>query len=386
MAQTLKTFVGDGSTTIYTFEFDYISKSFVEVLVDANAVGFTLTNTYQVTLDEAPAVGAVIIVRRNTSKDRLVDFVDGSVLVAADLNISALQAIHIASEADNKAAGSLLIDESGAYTAGFRRIADLGDPVESRDAVTKEWAETAMASELAQAINAANSAGVSEGISVAAAATTTQARDEAVAAASSASDDAVATAADRVATDADRVVTTADRIAAQAAQAATATSETNAGNSAATALAVATAFVPTGAVVSFASPTPPTGWIKADGTPVTASNPALRQFLIDAGSPYGSSGGDPLSPDLRAEVVRGWDDGRGVDTGRVFGSFQDHAIEQHQHSISGATVTTTNSTSIVDSGGNDSQLAYNAVGNIQNANAADETRMRNVALLYCIKT
>jgi len=92
MAQTLKTFVGDGSTTIYTFEFDYISKSFVEVLVDANAVGFTLTNTYQVTLDEAPAVGAVIIVRRNTSKDRLVDFVDGSVLVAADLNTFSLQA------------------------------------------------------------------------------------------------------------------------------------------------------------------------------------------------------------------------------------------------------------------------------------------------------
>lgn len=151
MANTIQTYVGDGTSTIYTFNFDYIKKDFVTVLVDGGPAGFTLTETYTVTLDEAPENGAVIIIQRQTDTARLVDFVDGSVLVAKDLNLSALQALHIAAEAYDKAAGSLLIDQTGAYTAGFRRLADLGDPTEDRDAVTKEWAETAMSSQLAAA-------------------------------------------------------------------------------------------------------------------------------------------------------------------------------------------------------------------------------------------
>lgn len=151
MAQTLETYVSDGSQTIYTFGFEYLQKSFVKVFVDGLEVGFTLSGTYQVTLDAAPAAGAVIVVRRVTDTVRLVDFVDGSVLVAKDLNVSAMQATHIAAEALDVAAGSLLINEAGDYTAGFRKIADLGDPTEPRDAVNKQWVETDANSSVVQA-------------------------------------------------------------------------------------------------------------------------------------------------------------------------------------------------------------------------------------------
>lgn len=89
--------------------------------------------------------------------------------------------------------------------------------------------------------------------------------------------------------------------------------------------------VPLGTIMHFAADTPPGGWLVCDGTPVTALYPDLRAFLVSAGSPYGTSGGNPRLPDLRGEFVRGWDGGRGVDTGRVFGSAQGDAVQDHSH-------------------------------------------------------
>ncbi|WP_336145552.1 phage tail protein, partial [Klebsiella pneumoniae] len=36
-------------------------------------------------------------------------------------------------------------------------------------------------------------------------------------------------------------------------------------------------------------------------------------------------------PNLRGEFVRGFDNGRGIDTSRVFGSAQSGAVESHNH-------------------------------------------------------
>lgn len=205
MAQTYETYVSDGSTTIYTFNFDYLKQSFVKVRVEGTEVGFTLSGTYQVTLDAAPTAGQVIVISRETDTDRLVDFVDGSVLIAKDLNTSALQATHIAAEALDKAAGSLLINEAGHYTAGFRKITEVGDPTDARDVVNKQWAETAMTSQLAQATAAKTAAETAE------------------------------TAAETA-----KTASEAARDAAQSSQTAAAASETNAGGSASTAATSAT--------------------------------------------------------------------------------------------------------------------------------------------------
>ena len=92
-------------------------------------------------------------------------------------------------------------------------------------------------------------------------------------------------------------------------------------------------MVPSGTVLYFAGSRAPAGWLKANGAAV--SRTAYAALFAAIGTTYGA--GDFLNtfnlPDLRGEFIRGWDDGRGVDTGRVFGSAQAHALQSHQHGL-----------------------------------------------------
>ncbi len=65
--------------------------------------------------------------------------------------------------------------------------------------------------------------------------------------------------------------------------------------------------LPVGVPVPWPSATPPAGWLKCNGATFTA---ALYPKLALA-YPSGKL------PDLRGEFIRGWDDGRGVDAGRI---------------------------------------------------------------------
>lgn len=89
--------------------------------------------------------------------------------------------------------------------------------------------------------------------------------------------------------------------------------------------------LPSGAVMYFAGQTAPAGWLKADGAAVSRTTYAALFAAI--GTTYGAGDGRNTFnlPDLRAEFVRGWDDGRGVDSGRAFGSAQGHAVANHYH-------------------------------------------------------
>lgn len=69
--------------------------------------------------------------------------------------------------------------------------------------------------------------------------------------------------------------------------------------------------VPVGVPLPWGSATPPAGWIKMNGQAINATTyPKLSAI-------YGSN-----LPDLRGEFLRGWDDGRGVDSGRAMLSAQ----------------------------------------------------------------
>jgi len=87
----------------------------------------------------------------------------------------------------------------------------------------------------------------------------------------------------------------------------------------------------TGAVAAFAMSYPPTGWLYCDGSALpTTSYPNLFariQYL------YGGGGGTFNLPDLRGVFVRGIDYGRGLDPSRGFGTFQDHAFGSHSHGV-----------------------------------------------------
>ena len=74
--------------------------------------------------------------------------------------------------------------------------------------------------------------------------------------------------------------------------------------------------LPVGVPVPWPSATPPTGWLKCNGAAFSAEEyPVLAKAY-------------PTNklPDLRGEFIRGWDDGRGVDTGRGILSAQGDAI------------------------------------------------------------
>lgn len=155
MALSYEQFFGTGSQTLFTFAFDYLSRSHVKVSVDGVAVPFTWAGIYTIQLVSPAAANAVVEVRRTTPRDkRLVSFTDGSTLVATDMNTSTLQAFFLSQEAFDQGAASLAVTEDGSYSAQTRRISVVGDPVEPQDVVTKRWAETGMTSTLALTIAA----------------------------------------------------------------------------------------------------------------------------------------------------------------------------------------------------------------------------------------
>lgn len=72
---------------------------------------------------------------------------------------------------------------------------------------------------------------------------------------------------------------------------------------------------------------PTTGWLKCNGAILTRSS---YQLLFEAIGTSHNIGGETVLqfrlPDYRAEFLRGFDDGRGVDQGRVFGSAQEDSV------------------------------------------------------------
>lgn len=67
-----------------------------------------------------------------------------------------------------------------------------------------------------------------------------------------------------------------------------------------------------GEIRMWALSTAPTGWILLQGQVCTTSYPLWRAALIGDGNPYGTSGGDPLFPDMRCVVPAGKDTSRGL--------------------------------------------------------------------------
>lgn len=154
MAYSYVRYTAGGSTSNFTFSFPYIDKTHIVVRKDGvDTTAFTFLNDSTIAFNTAPAAGTLIEIRRFTPKDvPIVDFQDGSILLEKDLDLSVVFNLYIAQEADDIVKESIFTIADGTMTASGRRISNVANPVNAQDAVTKAWAETAMTSELGQAI------------------------------------------------------------------------------------------------------------------------------------------------------------------------------------------------------------------------------------------
>ena len=146
------------------------------------------------------------------------------------------------------------------------------------------------------------------------------------------------------------------------------------------ALAALGLTAPAGSISAFAGLTAPAGYLLCDGSQVSRATYADLYAVV--GDTFGAGDGTTTFnlPDLRGEFIRGFDDGRGADAGRVFGSFQADEIKSHAHT--GVAGDAGDDPARIG-GGNRSvdtdTYSTNAVGGV-------ETRPRNVALNYIIKS
>lgn len=161
---------------------------------------------------------------------------------------------------------------------------------------------------------------------------------------------------------------------------------------------------PTGTVITFAGSSPPAGYLECNGQAVSKSTYAALFAVI--GATYGPSNETTFTlPDLRGEFVRGWDHGRGIDSGRTLGSWQKGSIvafdESFDHIWTASTPLNGLSSPIafgLDVGFNkslypDVRLVGNSdvsrITDLSNNNSSQGwygvTRPRNVSMMYCIK-
>ena len=163
----------------------------------------------------------------------------------------------------------------------------------------------------------------------------------------------------------------------------------------------AVAGVPTGSVYAMATTTIPAGYLECNGASISRST--YSSLFSAIGTTWGSADGSSFNvPDLRGEFIRGFDNGKGTDSGRSFassqaGNFQshDHDVTDPGHSHSGdvaaartvggtmgsgdthALVQNSTRTLSIDSA--DTDLTVDSEG-------GSETRPRNISMMYIIKT
>lgn len=145
-----------------------------------------------------------------------------------------------------------------------------------------------------------------------------------------------------------------------------------------------------GDVIFTAKNTAPIGFLKANGAAISRTTYASLFSAIGTVFGVGDNSTTFNLPDLRGEFIRGWDDARGIDASRLFGSLQLDSMQGHHHIVGAAKeadsafeqtlgqappqyIKSVNATTIITDGTNGTPRV------------AAETRPRNIALLACIK-
>jgi microcystin-dependent protein len=149
-------------------------------------------------------------------------------------------------------------------------------------------------------------------------------------------------------------------------------------------LGISANLIPIGIPLPWPLATPPTGWLICNGASFSTTIYPNLAITFPTG----------ILPDLRGEFIRGWDNGRGLDSGRALMSVQSHALQVHDHYIetkgasAGSVVTLADDTGITSNG--DIALpgggaGWSTAGFLPGVNAATETRPVNIAFNFIVR-
>lgn len=161
--------------------------------------------------------------------------------------------------------------------------------------------------------------------------------------------------------------------------------------------------MPAGAVIFVPFSAAPSGFIKCNG--VALSRTTYSRLFDKIGTTFGSGDGSTTFnvPDLRGEFLRGWDDSRGVDSGRAIGSWQRGSLMPAGDNLQNNSMTVTNlsqAANRIRAGWDvmsdytmyDGALQYGGIADLDTTLPLNEyinhtgvSRPRNVAMLACMK-
>ncbi|WP_336354746.1 phage tail protein [Pseudomonas granadensis] len=152
--------------------------------------------------------------------------------------------------------------------------------------------------------------------------------------------------------------------------------------------------LPVGATVAFPLDKVAPGFLELDGSVKSvAVYPDLAAFLGTAFNKGDEGAGNFRLPESRGEFLRGWDHGRGVDAGRVVGSTQLDALQNITGGFDGNLDIKTSggafaaiNTGLVTTNSNASSGFHGVNFDASRvARTSNETRPRNLAVVWCIK-
>lgn len=152
-------------------------------------------------------------------------------------------------------------------------------------------------------------------------------------------------------------------------------------------------YIPVGFPLPWPQATPPEGWLKCNGATFDKAKYPKLATAYTSGT----------LPDLRGEFLRGWDDGRGVDSGRALLAWQKGTlVGGRDDNDDGIDISYMSNGSTIDYGGDkipsgnyvDTYLWYAGLGTVTNAarrqttlrdSFFNVTRPRNVAFNYIVR-
>lgn len=157
MPNSYVSYTANGSTTTYSFAGidDYLSTGYIKVYIDNSlqTTGYTLDTAganENVVFTTAPASGKIIKIARETPStsagfaSNIVDFSDGSVLTAADLDKGFKGMLHIVQEGNDTGSGALPKTADGlSWDGGGKKMTNLANGESAQDAITKAQLDAA---------------------------------------------------------------------------------------------------------------------------------------------------------------------------------------------------------------------------------------------------